>query len=96
MDKDKVEKLAKLSRIDLTPEEALSLSQELGSVLDYVSEIKEAGLAARGDTQDKSAYALRNVMREDATPHESGIYTNEILEQVPEREGDYIKVKKIL
>jgi hypothetical protein len=35
-------------------------------------------------------------MREDGEPHESGIYTQKILEQAPAREKDYIKVKKIL
>ena len=37
-----------------------------------------------------------NVMREDKDPHEAGLYTEKILEQAPAREGDYIKVKKIL
>lgn len=37
-----------------------------------------------------------NVMREDTEPHESGIYTEKLLSAAPQREGQYIKVKKIL
>ena len=48
-----------------------------------------------GVTTDKNN-TMRNVMREDANPHESGIYTEKMLEQAPAREGNYIKVKKIL
>jgi Asp-tRNA(Asn)/Glu-tRNA(Gln) amidotransferase C subunit len=35
-------------------------------------------------------------MRGDEEFHESGIYTEKILEQAPAKEGGYIKVKKIL
>ena len=35
-------------------------------------------------------------MREDDNPHAGGIYTEAVLNEAPEREGDYIKVKKIL
>lgn len=37
-----------------------------------------------------------NVMREDGEPHESGLYTEKLLSAAPQREGQYIKVKKIL
>ncbi len=95
IDKEKVEKLAKLARIELMPEEADGLSRELGSVLDYVGEIKSAQLndSRQPTTND---YPVKNIMREDVSPHEGGAYTKEILDQAPEREGDYIKVKKIL
>ncbi len=35
-------------------------------------------------------------MREDAFPHESGIHTEALLNNAPEREGMFLKVKKIL
>jgi Asp-tRNA(Asn)/Glu-tRNA(Gln) amidotransferase C subunit len=35
-------------------------------------------------------------MRDDNGAHESGEYSKEILEQAPNKEGNYIKVKKIL
>ena len=88
--------LAKLARIEIGDEEAESLSHEFDAILGYVGEIKNAGPASHKASQDKSEYALKNVMRGDTEPHESGIYTEKILAQAPAREGNYIKVKKIL
>jgi Asp-tRNA(Asn)/Glu-tRNA(Gln) amidotransferase C subunit len=39
---------------------------------------------------------LRNVMREDEPTNHSGEYTEAILQNAPAREGDWLKVKKIL
>jgi Asp-tRNA(Asn)/Glu-tRNA(Gln) amidotransferase C subunit len=39
---------------------------------------------------------VRNVLREDANPHESATFTEAILKNAPSRQGDYFKVKKIL
>lgn len=94
MDREKVLKLANLARIEISDAEAESLSHEFESILGYVSEVKSAGVEAGESLQTN--FALKNVMREDNNPHESGLYTEKILAQAPEREGDYLKVKKIL
>ena len=39
---------------------------------------------------------LRNVMRPDVVEHLPGEYTESLLSNAPDREGDYLKVKKIL
>jgi aspartyl-tRNA(Asn)/glutamyl-tRNA(Gln) amidotransferase subunit C len=94
MNKEEVLKLAKLARLDISDEEADKLSHEFGAILGYVSEIKNAKVSPlESDTQGET---LRNVMREDTNPHESGIYTDAILNEAPNREGNYIAVKKIL
>ncbi len=94
MDKEKVLSLAKLARIEIGDNEAESLSHEFETILDYVGEIKNIKvLPLVSDSQGKT---LRNIMRKDAEPHEPGIYTEKILAQAPAREGNYIKVKKIL
>ncbi len=87
-----IEKLAALSRIKLTEAEMEKLQGEFESILGYISEISEAPVT--GDSSP--VYELKNVMREDGEPHESGIYTDAILKQAPAREGNYLKVKKIL
>ncbi len=94
MDKDKVLGLAKLARIEMGEAEAEKLSQEFEGILNYVSEIKSISADIPHLGSDK--FALKNVMREDGGPHESGIYTEKILSQTPAREGNYLKVKKIL
>ena len=94
MDKEKVLNLAKLARISISVEEAEKLSGEFDSILNYVSEVKKAGDVS--DTKIKEDYPVRNVLRSDGNPHESGMHTEKILSGAPYREGDYIKVKKIL
>ena len=88
--------LAKLARIEMGAEEAEKLSNEFGAILNYVGEVKKVEEGNKVDKFDKEVYATRNVMREDGEPHESGLYTEQILKQAPAREGDYLKVKKIL
>lgn len=85
--------LAKLARIEIGSEEAENLSHEFDAILSYVGEVKQATSDHKPVTND---HAIRNVLREDVNPHEPDLYTEKILEQAPAREGDYIKVKKIL
>ena len=92
MDKEKVLNLAKLSRIKISDEEAESLSHEFDSILKYVGEVKEIGVRS----MENEVGPIRNVFREDNEGHESGIYTEKLLNEAPGREGNYIKVKKIL
>ena len=94
MDKDKVLSLAKLARIEISNSEAENLSHEFDAILGYVSEVK--GVEADTSAAARQDFAVKNVFREDNAPHESGLYTEKILDQAPERDGDYIKVKKIL
>ncbi len=96
MNKAEVLKLAKLARIEISDTEAEELAGEFESILNYVGEIKKAASHSAEASRDKSNYALRNVLRSDENPHESGIYTEKILENAPAREGDLLKVKKIL
>ena len=94
MNKEEVLKWAKLARIEIGEEEAESLSHEFDSILSYVSEVKD--ISAGSFKLEASSFPIQNVMREDNDAHESGLYTEKILEQAPAREGNYIKVKKIL
>ncbi len=96
MNKAEVLKLAKLSRIEISDEEAESLTREFDSILKYVGEVKGVGPASHKATQDAGEYAVKNVMREDGPAHDGGIYTKEILEQAPSSDGKFVKVKKIL
>jgi len=96
MDKDKVLSLAKLARIEISDAEAVSLSHEFDAILGYVSEVKEVDKFDKLDKFNKEEFPIRNVLREDNEPHTSGLYTEKILNEAPSREGNYIKVKKIL
>lgn len=90
--KEEIERFAELSRIDVSKEEIEALVGEIESILDYVSEIQSVS----SGEPEKKAGQLRNVFREDGAPHESGIYTKEILEEAPRQKNGYIQVKIIL
>ena len=94
MNKDEVLKLATLARVEIAPAEAESLSHEFDTILSYVGEVKAVGAEMKPQTKENTP--LRNILREDENAHESGIYTEAILKGAPSREGQYIKVKKIL
>lgn len=91
---EEIENLAALSRIELTPEEKERMRGEFDAILGYVASISKVSAAFEKST--RSIVATVNVMREDTSPHESGIYTSALLEAAPGREENYIKVKKIL
>jgi len=86
-----IKNLASLARIEISEEEAERLTSEIDSILGYVGQIKDVV----GNIK-KEVPKLHNVMREDVVTNTSRQYTDDILNDAPDREGDYIKVKKIL
>lgn len=91
---DDLKKLARLGRVAVTDEEVEKLRHDMDSILAYIDTIQKVSLPEK---PSGSAYLdIQNVMREDANPHEPGIYTEAMLSQAPRREGNYLKVKKII
>ncbi|MFA5764507.1 MAG: Asp-tRNA(Asn)/Glu-tRNA(Gln) amidotransferase subunit GatC [archaeon] len=88
-----IEKLAKLARIELTEDEKKKLLKEVDPILAYVAQLKEV-VSVVGE--EKKAGELRNVMREDVNPTETGVNTKAIIDDMPESKDNYLKVKKIL
>lgn len=91
VNKEEIIGLAKLARIEITGEEADSLTFELDSILNYVGQIKNAKVS-----DVMVSPVLKNVMREDIPTNKDLEYTESILNNAPSREGNYLKVKKIL
>lgn len=89
---EEVKKLAELARISITSEEVEKVRKEIESILKYVSEIQTVAQIKMPAKEN----VPRNVIREDDNPHAGGIYTDAVLNEAPKRDGDYIKVKKIL
>lgn len=87
-----VEHLAALSRIVVSDTEKEQLTHDLGEILAYVSQVKEVS-AEMGKPE---VGELHNVMRDDASPHEAGFHTENLIGAAPAREGNRISVKKIL
>lgn len=89
-----IEKLAALARVEIPEAEKEALTKEFDSILAYVGQIKEAGVEV--GTGEPPKESIFNAMRDDANPHESGLFTLDLVNEAPQKEGDYIKVKKIL
>ncbi len=88
-----IEKLAKLARIELTDIEKQTYLKEIGSILAYVDQIK--GVVAKVG-EERKAGNLRNVMRGDEVTNISDSNKEDIVREFPKKEGNYLKVKKIL
>jgi aspartyl-tRNA(Asn)/glutamyl-tRNA(Gln) amidotransferase subunit C len=93
MQKDEIRQLASLSRIAVTDTEVDAFQTEISSILDYVGQIKELTSHVK---QEKVPGAVFNKMRIDEITNEPGQYTEAIMAEMPAREGDFMKVKKIL
>ena len=93
VDAKDIQKLADLARIHVTPHECEKLKHEFDAILDYVGQLDEITAGSVGEKTVGSRY---NVFREDVDAHDSGIYTKGLLDAAPKKEGDSIRVKKIL
>jgi len=87
-----IKKLAELSRLQMTETEMADFAEEFDSILNYVAQVKNVV----GELGERTAGELRNVMRGDDKPNVRGAKTEVLTQEFPTREGNYLKVKKIL
>ena len=88
-----LEKLATLARIKLTDDEKQSLVKEFGSILGYVDQLKKVDVSLDAEGRIGS---VKNVMREDEVFSTSPEDRERLLNEAPDRKGDFIAVKKII
>ncbi|AFY38309.1 aspartyl/glutamyl-tRNA(Asn/Gln) amidotransferase subunit C [[Leptolyngbya] sp. PCC 7376] len=92
IDLEQVRKVAKLARLDLTPEEEAVLPEQLNGILDYVEQLSELNTDDVAPTT--RAIDVSNIFRED-TQKTFGDREG-LLENAPEREDDFFRVPKIM
>lgn len=83
--------LAALARIQVSDEELARLETELPNILQFVDTIQKLDVSPVPVVP-----VLRNVLRADGQPHESGKYTESLLAAAPAREGNRIAVKQVV
>ena len=97
MTKVDVKKYATLARIAVSDEEAQDLEKDIESILDYVGPVQECAIS---DIAQNDAGAVYNIFREDKDPHESGAFTEKLMNEAPKTKkkdgGAWVEVKKIL
>lgn len=92
IDRQQVQKVAHLARLELTPEEEEKLTTQLSGILEYFEQLKE--LDTTKVAPMTRAIEVSNITRADQLepyPNRDAILTN-----APEQEGNYFKVPKIL
>jgi aspartyl-tRNA(Asn)/glutamyl-tRNA(Gln) amidotransferase subunit C len=89
---DDVRKVAQLARLDLPEDKIATYTGQLESILEYVGQLES--IDTKGVPETTRAVEVTNVTREDGvTPTP---VRDEILNQAPQREGDFFRVPKIL
>ena len=93
LSREDVLKLAHLARLDLSEAEVEQYRTELSEILGYVEMLKKVDL--KGVEPTYQVTGLKNVMRPDKVV-DYGASQKELLKNVPEREDDLIKVKRVI
>ena len=89
---DDVRKVAQLARLDLPEAKIATYTGQLERILDYVAQLEQVD--TEGVPPTTRAVEVVNVTREDRvdpTP-----VREELLNEAPQREGDFFRVPKIL
>lgn len=91
-ERDQVDKIARLARLELSDEEAALMGKQLGSILDYIAELSQVDTT--GVEPLAHCLPMQNVFREDRV--EPGLGTEGALANAPKRVGDFFSVPTIL
>jgi len=86
-----VEKIAKLSRLELSDKEKEKFAKELTDVLNYFEKLK--GINTENVEITAQVTGLENVYRDDKM--EQCDFQKELVKQAAETEGDLIKTKSV-
>ena len=91
---DDVRKVAKLCRLEIPDDDIEKYSNQLEGILEYIAQLQ------RIDTHNvpptTRAVEVVNVFREDTIVSSSSDIRDKILDQAPQREGQFFRVPKIL
>lgn len=89
--RDDIKNCARLARIELTEQEEEKFTNQLSSILGYFEKLNELDLENVEPIYQVTGQ--KNVFREDEVKNTSR--AEEMLQNAPEREGDFIKVKSV-
>jgi aspartyl-tRNA(Asn)/glutamyl-tRNA(Gln) amidotransferase subunit C len=98
MEIEDIKKLANMARIDMDEAEMAEIAKSFGPILSYVGQVQEVSDGGGDELAHDliENHRLHNVTREDIATNKTGEYTDRIMENAPDTENGYIKVKQIL
>ena len=88
--KETIQHLAKLARIELTPEREEQLAVDVAKILAYVEDLKNVN--TEGLPEIAQVTGLKNALREDLPADETLATPEEILKTAPMTENGFVKV----
>ncbi|MCF7916219.1 MAG: Asp-tRNA(Asn)/Glu-tRNA(Gln) amidotransferase subunit GatC [Candidatus Omnitrophica bacterium] len=92
VDKEAVEYIAKLAKIEINDQESKFLSSQLSKIIDYIDKLKEV------DTKEvepmRGLYSDQSLLREDKA--KSNPAKINILKNAPARLDDFFKIPNVL
>lgn len=93
----KIDKVLKLARIEINPEEKEQLEKDFSSILNFIKEIEKVDISrVKAMSYPQEIY---NVMREDVidqTIEDKKKTAKKLINLAPEKKDNYLKVKKVL
>jgi aspartyl-tRNA(Asn)/glutamyl-tRNA(Gln) amidotransferase subunit C len=87
-----VEQVARLARLELTPEEADTFTGQMDAILAYVDKLNE--LDTTGIFPTSHAVPMENAFRDDVA--RPGIGVEAALANAPDRSGSFYQVPKVI
>ena len=93
IDKNEIEKIADLARLDLTEEEKIKYAKNLSDVLDYMKILDEVDISGVEDTSQTTG--LKNIYREDVVISSEDLVVEKLIEAFPEKIRGQLKVKQV-
>lgn len=93
INKEDVQKLAKLSRLRVTEEEIADYSETLGSILGYVEKLQE--VKTEGVHEMQHAAGQVNVYRDDEVEGCEKAVRDCLIDAFPQKDGDLLAVQAV-
>ena len=94
LSKQEVQHIAKLARLGLSDEELEKYRRDLSSILDYAVKLQEVNVD--GVEPTSHSISMKNVMRNDEEQKEDADRVNKMMDQVPQKEKGFVKVRAVL
>jgi aspartyl-tRNA(Asn)/glutamyl-tRNA(Gln) amidotransferase subunit C len=91
MNVEEIKKLGKSARIEVSDQEAADLAQDMEAILGYVQVLESLNAGT-----NRVESVVKNVMREDDDVYTPGEFSEDILDNAPDTQNGFIKVKKVL
>lgn len=94
INKQEVQRVAKLARLNMSPKEEDKFTKELSLILNYVEKLKEVNINKIKPTSHP--FEIENVKRRDVPQKSEEEISQKIVKAAPTQTENYIKVKTIL